>query len=388
MRTGIATIPLDYGKCPYWLFERMRKLARGIALAIVEEFGPEELLKRLSDPVWFQSFGCVLGFDWNSSGLTTTTMGALKEGLRGLENDLGLFICGGKGKTSRKTPEQIQSWGEFLGWPMKKIDKLVYASKISAKIDSSALQDGFQIYSHSLLFTKSGQWNVIQQGMNIDSQKARRYHWLSSNVYNPSMSSGYNFIEEPHSGIISDIKVNPLNLTAKESNENREISTALTKEKPKTFLKDFKKILERSDKFLIRKQKVDNLILMELKDVEFHWHPVLKEKFDLKRLEKTISLAHSEEPETFENLLALKGVGPKTIRALSLVSEIIYGAKPSYEDPARYSFAHGGKDATPFPVSRLLYDKTLEIMEKGIKESKISNREKIEAQRRLKTLNL
>jgi len=142
MRTGIATVPLDYGRCPYWLFERMRKLARGISIAIAEEFGAEELLRRLSDPGWFQSFGCVLGFDWNSSGLTTTTMGAFKEGLRGLESDLGLFICGGKGKTSRKTPEQIQSWGEFLGLSPEKIDKLIYASKISAKVDNNALQEG------------------------------------------------------------------------------------------------------------------------------------------------------------------------------------------------------------------------------------------------------
>ena len=159
MRTGIATVPLDYGKCPYWLFERMKRLSRGIALAIVEEFGVEEFLRRLSDPVWFQSLGCVIGFDWNSSGLGTTTMGALKEGLRGLESDLGLFVCGGKGKTSRKTPEQIQDWGEFLGWPMEKIDKLVYASKISAKVDSSCVQDlknPFQIYHHNFNLQKMG----------------------------------------------------------------------------------------------------------------------------------------------------------------------------------------------------------------------------------------
>jgi len=380
MRTGIATIPLDYGKCPYWLFERMKRLARGIVLAITEEFGIEEVLRRLSDPVWFQSLGCVIGFDYNSSGLTTTTLGALKEGLRGLEKDLGIFICGGKGKTSRKTPEQIQNWGEFLGWPIEKIDKLIYASKISAKVDSSCLQDlqnPFQIYHHNLIFSKSGQWCVVQQGMATEIQKARRYHWLSSNIRD--------FTEEPHSGIVSDIKSKPLNLVAKKSRGNKEISTELVKEEPKTFLRDIKLISEKKNS-LVKQRRSPGFAEMELNDVEFYHHPVEKEKFDLKKLEKTIFFANSQNPQNFEKLLVLKGVGPKTIRALSLVSEIIYGAKPSYEDPARYSFSVGGKDGTPFPVNKKNYDKTLEVIEKGIKKSKISNREKIGAQRRLKTV--
>jgi len=378
MRTGIATIPLDYGRCPAWLFNRMKRLARGITLAIIEEFGVEEFLKRLSDPIWFQSFGCVLSFDWNSSGLTTTVMGALKEGLRGLENELGIFVCGGKGKTSRKTPEQIQQWGEFLNLPMEKIDKLIYASKISAKVDSSCLQDlqnPFQIYHHNLIFSKSGQWCVVQQGMATEIQKARRYHWLSSSIRD--------FTEEPHSGIISDIKIRPLNLTAKESRENKEISTELVKEEPKTFLKDFKIILNKSNRTLIKKQKIRYFTLMELYNKEFYWHPVLKEKFDLKRLEKTIFAVHFENPENFEKLLSLKGVGPKTIRALSLVSELIYGAKPSYEDPARYSFAHGGKDGTPYFPKPQELDRTIEILERGIKKSKINLSEKQNALKRL-----
>ncbi|OGZ17369.1 MAG: hypothetical protein A2Z78_01935 [Candidatus Nealsonbacteria bacterium RBG_13_36_15] len=382
MRTGIATVPLDYGKCPYWLFERMRRLGRGIVLAIIEEFGSEELLRRFSDPIWFQSLGCVLGFDWNSSGLATTTMGALKEGLRGLENNLGLFICGGKGKTSRKTPEQIQSWGEFLGFSLEKIDNLVYVSKISAKVDNTAIQDGFQIYHHNLIFTKSGQWTVLQQGMSEQLSQARRYHWLSSNIKDPSTSSGYNFIEEPHSGIISEVKVKPLNLTAKESNENREISAGLVKKEPKKFLKNFKKILEQSGS-LMKKRRAGHLTEMELNDIEFHWHPVLREKFDLKRLEKAIFFAAEQNPQNFEDLLVIKGVGPKTIRALSLVSEIIYGAKPSFEDPARYTFAHGGKDGTPFFVRKDIYDNTLDIIERGIKKSQISDKEKDKAKQRL-----
>jgi hypothetical protein len=374
MRTGIATVPLDYGKCPYWLFERMRKLARGITLAIAEEFGIEEFLKRLSDPIWFQSLGCTIGFDWNSSGLTTTTLGALKEGLRGLENELGIFICGGKGKTSRKTPEQIQIWGEFLGLSEETIKKLVYASKISAKVDNSALQDGFQLYHHNLIFSKSGHWTVVQQGMNVNFQKARRYHWLSSNIRD--------FVEEPHSGIVSDIRVKPLNLTAKESRKNKEISTELVKEEPKTFLRDIELISEKTNS-LIKQKRLPGFCEVELKNIEFSWHPVLKEKFDLKRLKKTIEKVHFLEPKNFEELLATEGVGPRTIRALSLVSEIIYGAKPSYQDPARYSFSVGGKDGTPYPIDRKTYDQTLEIIERGIRKANISNREKIDARKRL-----
>jgi len=366
MRTGIATIPLDYGRCPRWLFERMHKLARDIISAIVEEFGAEEFLKRISDPVWFQSFGCVLGFDWNSSGLTTTTLGALKAGIYGMERDLGLFVCGGKGKTSLKTPEQIQKWGEYLGFMPEKINSIVYASKLSAKVDNTAIQDGFQLYHHNLIFTRSGQWAVVQQGMSETAAKARRYHWLSSKVKD--------FVEEPHSGIASDIKVKPLNLTAKESKSNKEISVKIVNDEPKTIIKDLD---------LLQTKRTKNLTTMELYNKEFHWHPVLEEKFNLKRLAKTIYAAKEVGPQNFEQLISIKGVGPRAIRALSLVSEIIYGAKPSYEDPARYAFSVGGKDGTPYPVDRITYDKTIEILDKGIKKSMVTIGEKVEAQRRL-----
>ena len=357
MRTGIATVPLDTGRCPRWLFERMKRLSRGIFLAVREEFGPDEILKRLSDPVWFQSLGCVIGFDWNSSGLTTTTLGALKAGLFDIQDQLGIYICGGK-RESRKTPEEIEAYSVSRGLPFSK--ELSYASKMAAKVDSSLIQNiqsPFQLYQHNFIFSKSGQWCVIQQGMAPEIQKARRYHWLSSGVKD--------FVEEPHSGVVSDVRTKPLNLTAKESSKNREISTELVTEEPKTFLKDM------------------NLVLLELKDVEFYWHPVVQEKFDLKRLEKTIFFANEKNPKNFEQLLALKGIGPKTIRALSLVSELIYGVRPSYEDPARYSFTVGGKDGTPAPIDRPVYDKLLAIMEKGIKRSKVSLHEKLEAQRRL-----
>ena len=365
MRTGIATLPLDMGRCPRWLFERMKRLSRAIVLTICEEFGPEEFLKRISDPVWFQSLGCVIGFDWNSSGLTTTTLGALKEGILGLEDELGIYICGGKGKTSRRTPEEIRMFGLTRGFDF--YEKLIYASKITAKVDSCLIQAGFQIYHHNFIFTKDGKFAVIQQGMNTQLQKARRYHWLSLKIKD--------FTEEPHSGIVSDVKLKPLNLVAKESKENKEISVEMVREEPKTFLKDFKLICEKSN-FLMKQKKLPGFCEMELKNVEFYHHPVEKEKFDLKRLKKTIEKANFLKPENFEQLLMTEGVGPKTIRALSLVAEIVYGAKPSYEDPARYSFAHGGKDGTPYKVDRITYDKTISVLEKGIEMAKISLKEK------------
>lgn len=369
MRTGIATVPLDYGKCPKWLFERMKNLGQGIVTAIVEEFGPEEFLKRLSDPVWFQSLGCLLGFDWNSSGLTVTTLGALKVGLFDIQDQLGIYVCGGK-KESRKTPEEITAYGisrQFDFYP-----KLIYASKMAAKIDSSLIQDGYQIYQHNFLFTKSGDWLVVQQGMNIENQTARRYHWLSSALRQAQGKD--DFVEEPHSGIISGAKIKKsLNLTAKESDKNRETSLEQILEEPKAVVKNLA-MISRHPK---------QLTLMELANKEFYWHPVVEEKFDLKRLEKTIFAANAENPHNFEELLSLRGVGPKTIRALSLVAEIIYGAKPSYEDPARYAFSVGGKDGTPFPVDRETYDKTIEVIQKGIKKSKISLSEKEKAFKRL-----
>lgn len=375
MRTGTATVPLDYGRCPRWLFERMRQLSRGIIIAIREEFSAEEVLKRFSDPVWFQSLGCVLGFDWNSSGLTTTTLGAIKVALFDVQDRLGIYICGGK-RESRKTPEEIEAYGISRGFSFA--PDLIYASRMAAKVDSSLIQNGYQIYQHNFLFTKSGNWTVIQQGLNTGNQTARRYHWFSPQVKD--------FVEEPHSGIVANSKVSPLNLTAKESKDNKDVSTGLVKEEPKTFLKDMRLISEKKDS-LIRQKRYRGFTEMELENVEFYWHPVLEEKFDLKRLEKTILFASSQSPQKFEQLLSLRGVGPKTIRALSLVAEIIYGAKASFEDPARYSFAHGGKDATPYPVDREIYDKTLAIIEKGIKRAKISNKEKVEAQKRLiKTL--
>ena len=216
MRTGIAHLPLHGGKAPSWLFQRMKRLGREIIIAIVSEYGPPEMPKRLSDPFWFQALGCVLGFDWHSSGVTTTTCRALKEGIKGLEKELGLFIAGGKGGTSRKTPSEIISAGDQLSCDP---EKLVYASRMSAKVDSSAVQDGYQLYHHSFIFTKSGDWAVVQQGMNDTNKYARRYHWLGSKVTN--------FVVEPHQAICCDSKGNTLNMVAVESEEARQTTVML-----------------------------------------------------------------------------------------------------------------------------------------------------------------
>lgn len=367
-RTGIANFTLDYGRCPRWLFERMVRLSRVIVSAIVAEFGPEEFLRRLADPVWFQSLGCVLAFDWNASGLTTTTLAALKVALSGLEKDLNVFICGGKGKTSRKTPEQIQLWSERLGLSQNLFNNLVYASRACAKVDSGLIQDGFQIYHHNFIFTKEGRWTVIQQGMNEKILRARRYHWYAEDFRD--------FVEEPHSGIASQVRLpSVLDLTAKKSSRNRKISVQLISSS-KTLFSDLKILAQK-----FKPQKIFKIL--ELPNIEFHRHPVLDVDFQSPRLQKNLQKLTILKPSTFEKLMMTPGVGGKTIRSLSLVSEIIYAAKPSYEDPARYSFAHGGKDGTPFPVDKKTYDKSLEVMEKALKLSSIGYYEKEKALRRL-----
>lgn len=345
MKTGTATFGLDYGRCPPWLFAKMKRLARLITEAIVYEFGPDEFLRRLSDPFFFQSFGTVLAFDWDASGLTTTTTGALKEALKGTEKSLGLFIAGGKGKTSLKTPHELENFGQQHSFNSK---PLIYASKIAAKVDNSAVQDGFSLYHHSFIFTKDGEWTIVQQGMNTDLRRARRYHWHSGKVKN--------FVEEPHTGI-SDFRISDkvLNLVSKKSRKTRNISAKLVSEEFSTLKKDLK--------------------VLDYVDIPF----------DRRRLAKSLNLASEQSPQNFENLLAIRGVGPKTVRALSLVSEIVYGAKPSYKDPARYAYAHGGKDGIPYPVDRKTYDTSISVLEKAVKKAKLGHYEKLHALRKLQS---
>ncbi len=383
MQRGIATFTLDFGKCPPWLFERMVKLGREMTRVLIEEYGPDEFIKRISDPVWFQSLGTVLAFDWNASGLTTILTAALKEAIRGQERLFGVFICGGKGKTSRKTPEEIADWGEKLSLPAQMANNLVYNSKMSAKVDSSLVQDGFQIYHHSFFFSKNGAWTVVQQGMNTKNQTARRYHWYSESVED--------IIVEPHSGIATQVpQTNTLNLTSKKSDKTRQISTELVTDGFETLLKDIELLRKHYSKYskMLSMEYTsgtrDRLTILQLSHNEFKHHPVESEDFwDSPYLKKILEKLSHLKPENYEKLLATQGVGPKTIRALSLVSEIIYGATPSYEDPARYSFAHGGKDATPYPVDRPTYDQTMEILRKAVLKTKFNPYEKDRALRHL-----
>ncbi len=369
---GIATFGLDYGKCPRWLFERMVRLGREMIEVMVEEYGPDEFIKRIADPVWFQSLGTVLAFDWNSSGLTTILTAALKEAVRGSEKDLGIFVCGGKGKTSRKTPDEIEKWGSVSGLPAPNVENLVYNSKMAAKVDSALIQDNYQIYHHSFFFSRNGAWAVVQQGMDINSQTARRYHWYSEKITD--------LVSEPHSGIASQRIVPTLNLTAGKSKENQKISTELVQGNYSGLMKDIQILRRHSSELsqmMALKFRQQKTTLLNLEKREFFWHPVLSEDFSRSRyLEKILARACQRKPENYETLLSLKGVGPKTIRALSLVSEVIYGAEPSYEDPARYSFAHGGKDATPYPVERSTYDSTIDFFQRIVQKMRISAPEK------------
>src|SRR5437763_12189322 len=335
-RTGFAHLPLHGGRAPRWLFERMVLLSREIVVFLVAEFGPQEVLRRLSDPHWFQAFGCVLGFDWHSSGVTTTVCGALTEGLRGREADTGIYVAGGKGATSRKTPAEITAACERLG---RDPAPLVYASRISAKVDNSAVQDGYQLYHHAFLFTRAGEWCIVQQGMNDVNSMARRYHWLSDNVVS--------YVSEPHAAICCDAPGETLNLVAADSAPVRE------------------KCVELANLEMPRR------------------HLVSRDDINPKYLDKILVRTYEAAPRDFESLLSIEGVGAKTLRALALTSELIYGTEASRRDPARYSFAHGGKDGTPFPVDRPTYDKTIEVMRDALNRSRIDRSEKVAAFRRL-----
>ncbi|UCE79968.1 MAG: DUF763 domain-containing protein [Nitrospiraceae bacterium] len=350
-RTGTATLPLHHGKAPKWLFERMSILSREIIYAIVSEFGQKAFLEKVSDPFWFQALGCVLGFDWHSSGLTTTVTGALKEGLRGMEQELGLFIAGGKGATSRKTPEHILRYSDRFG---VQPEPLIYASRMSAKVDNTAVQDGYKLYHHVFVFSYRGEWAVVQQGMNDMNKRARRYHWLASRVRD--------FVVEPHAAVCCDRTGKTLNMVASESEEARRICTDLSKESPKKVLDELKKVasIDLSDR-----------------------HGIKLSDIDPRKIQRILVNTYERKPHNFERLLGMKGVGPKTLRALSLVSEIVYGKPPSFRDPARFSFAHGGKDGTPFPVDRKTYDETTRVMEKAIQSARIGRQEKIKAVRML-----
>jgi len=359
MRTGIANLPLHYGTCPPWLFERMHKLSKAIIAAILVDYSSDEVLRRLADPFWFQAFGNVLGFDWHSSGISTTVMASVKEGLRNA--DLGIGVAGGKGKTSCKAPEQIQLLGEQFSLSDSKTGEVVYASRLSSKVDNSAVRDDYSLYMHSLVLTEKGKWTVIQQGLNDKSQYARRYHWLSDSVKD--------FVNEPHEAICCDARGSRvLNLTAKQSKETRSSSVDLVKDNPEHLRRYFKpKSQSTLGPFPRPAPKVKTLDMPQ----RINW--------------KALEAAYEFQPRNYEELLLTRGLGPKTVRALALISELIYGTEPSWSDPAKFAFAVGGKDGVPYSVNKERYDKSIQILQDAIDSAKINNKEKLEALRRLRS---
>ena len=319
----------------------MSRLGLAITQSIITEYGKEEMLRRLSDPFWFQSFGAVMGMDWHSSGITTSVMGALKRAVNPHARELGIYICGGKGKFSKETPAELTRIADSTGLNG---DKLVRCSKLSAKVDNSAIQDGFQLYTHNFIVSNTGEWTVIQQGMRTTDKLARRYHWHSENLQS--------FVEEPHSGIAGINQGNILNLTAKEASRTRDGILKINSEIPEKIIDTYQQLKMPSH------------------------HDVTSKDVNLKRLGSILWLAHEHQPKDFESLLLLQGVGPRTIQSLALVSEIIHGTPTRFKDPARFSFAHGGKDGHPFPVPLKVYDETIQTLHNAVHKAKIGVSEK------------
>ena len=359
--TGFASLPLHGGKAPAWLFGRMVRLSREIVVYLAAEYGTREVLRRLSDPFWFQAFGCVLGFDWHSSGVTTTVCGAVKEGIKDIDLDLGFFAAGGKGNVSRKTPHQIADACDRIG---RDAQPLVYASRTAAKVDSAAVQDGYQLYHHVFFFTAGGDWCIVQQGMSDASRMARRYHWLSEHVAS--------FVDEPHEAVCCDARADTLNLVAHENEAVRRASAELAAQPPEVTLQ----ALETASRG--RNRSTAPTLVMPTRHELFPELDVATP-----HLERILVKTYERAPGNFESLLGIEGVGPKTLRALALASELVHGAPATLRDPARFSFAHGGKDGTPFPVDKPTYDKTIEILNKAINRSAIDRSEKVAAFRRL-----
>ncbi|MEO5593076.1 MAG: DUF763 domain-containing protein [Chitinophagaceae bacterium] len=347
-RSGAADLPLHYGYVPQWLAERMARLGLAITESIITEYGKEEILRRLSDPLWFQSFGAVMGMDWHSSGITTSVMGALKRAINPHAKELGIYICGGKGKFSKETPAELLKIADSTGLNG---NELVRCSKLSAKVDNTAIQDGFQLYTHNFIVSVTGQWTVVQQGMHTGDKTARRYHWHSDNLAS--------FTEAPHTGICGINQGQILNLTASEAAATKAGILQLTNENPEIQLKEIQRVL-----------------------LPAH-HDVRAEDINLKRLGAALWLAHEQQPQNFDELLLLQGVGPRTIQSLALVSEVIHGTPSRFSDPARFSFAHGGKDGHPFPVPVKVYDETIDILQQAVHKAKLSATDKAAAIKKL-----
>ncbi len=347
-RSGTADLPLHYGHVPIWLAQRMAKLGLAVVENIVLDYGRDEVLKRLSDPFWFQSLGAVMGMDWHSSGITTSVMGALKRSVNPHSKELGIYICGGKGKYSKETPNELLAIGNATGLDG---NYLVKCSKLSAKVDNTAVQDGFQLYTHNFILSSSGKWAVVQQGMSDATSTARRYHWHSE-----SMTT---FLDDPHTFIYGQNAGNILNMADSRADSSRQGIMQIAGESPDKMISEISKLVMPAH------------------------HDVKAKDVNLKRLGAVLWLAHEKQPKDFEGLLQLQGLGPRTLQSLALVSEVIHGTPTRFEDPARFSFAHGGKDGHPFPVPTKVYDETIAVLQTAIHKAKLGLNEKNDAVKRL-----
>jgi hypothetical protein len=360
-RTGSADLPLHGGRVPPWLGRRMSTLGGIITEAIVHHYGRDAFLERLAHPFWFQSFGAVMGMDWHSSGITTSVIGALKRGLVTRQNELGIYVCGGRGKHSRKTPEELQNLGDRIG-----IDglNLTRASRLVAKVDSAAVQDGFDLYLHGFIVTADGKWTVVQQGMNEDKRQARRYHWHSAAVSD--------FVDQPHSAIDGPAQGEIINLTDHRAVRAREAQLTLLNELgPDRIVGEFEKL-----EALSPQAELPHLAMPAHHDVR------PKDVF-ARRLHGTLAVAAEQGPVDFSELLLTPGVGARAVRSLAMVAEVVHGTPYRFADPARFSLAHGGKDRHPYPVQLKVYDETIRVMKSAVQKAKLGQEEELGALKRL-----
>jgi len=364
-KTGIANLPLHPGKAPRWLFKRMVLLSKGIIEVIVYEYGKDEFLRRISDPFWFQALSCVLGFDWHSSGTTTVTCGALKEAIK--PEEFGFALVGGKGKASTKVLNEVEKIGELYNFSDSFIEEMKYSSRMTAKIDNIAVQDGYNLYHHALLYSENKKWAVIQQGMNSITNYARRYHWLSENVEN--------YVCEPHNAIMGDMRQEiVLDMTSRQSNSAQKISLELINDGPSHLKRDWAELTLPHNQRTLHDW---NRPMKNSKSIEYLCMP---KSINWKKMKEIYDF----QPKNYEQLLSIKGVGSNTVRALALISDLIYGEKPSWSDPIKYSFTVGGKDGVPFPVDRKAMDESTQLIRDILEKTKIGDKEKVNALKRLK----
>jgi hypothetical protein len=364
-RTGSADLPLHGGHVPHWLSARMARLGAVITEAIVHEYGRDEFLRRLAHPFWFQSFGAVMGMDWHSSGITTSVIGALKRGLDPIEQELGIHVCGGRGKHSRQTPHELVTIGERVGFNGGQLAK---ASRLVAKVDSAAVQDGFDLYLHGFVVTDDAKWVVVQQGMNGDLRQARRYHWLSEGVGD--------FVNEPHAAIEGVSHGEIINLTDRRAATSRDAQLDLLKSLGPDGITKEAGILIGVSKKVSTQPNLPHLIMPA-------HHDVRPRDVVMRRLRGSLAAAANCGPRDFPELLLVAGVGARTVRALALVAEVVHGAPCRFSDPARFSLAHGGKDRHPFPVPLRVYDETIRTLKAAVQNARLGREEELGALKRL-----